>query len=545
MRIIHLADLHVGAKNAEQRNIGDLIQKATREYLTKIAEIIIKHKPDAVIIAGDLFDNAKEMVSLADLMYVTNALKILKEEKIPVIAIEGNHDKPREIETPKGKILMSPIRYLESLGYLIRVGTMSSEHLEQYKETIQAIESSYNNVEVKIAEIPGFSGKLFEKYVILNDTAFLGVEHRNVTATNPRILETMSLLFRSIGKIPVKVEKKVFIAHQTFDGIVPVQDIVHYKNEAISVAYLPEGFDYYALGHIHQFLESYKGYAHIIYPGIITPIAVDEFDYTYAQGELKTTKHANKGMILYDLEEKNYERIKVKGFRSIRIFISQEAPDLPNLMSKINANIQRSIVKAKDIDTKENFDVLHDKEAIVVDVESKNYKIFQNVDMRIIIEGIEQKFDVHANINVRLPKIEKEDIEELKGYEEYDFSKDIAEIFKNAFGDSYPLYIRFIEAMSSKKDLDVRRDSKLILEAVKDALAILYGEDADISKMLRAFARHVTKTEIIEELWKPPKESIKEFEEELKKAEQIEDKKEPKEKTKPKKKGMRTLFDLG
>lgn len=541
MKILHIADLHVGAHNLEQKKVGNLIQKVSRESLIKIAEKIVQYKPDVVIIAGDLFHVVKDVVSLADLTYVTAALKILREHNIPVIAIEGNHDKSREIETPKGKILMSPIRYLESLGYLLHVGILHTPDFDSYKELLRSQGSPYDNVKVKFSEIPGFTGAL-EKFVVIENTAFMGIDHKNVASISPEISERLFGLFRNIGKIPTEAEKKVFIAHQTFDGIVPKEEMFYYKNEALSIAYLPDGFDYYALGHIHEFLESFKEHAHIIYPGIITPLKADEFDYKYEKGKLMKTKHTNKGMILYDLDQNKYKRIKLKGFRSIRISILQESSDIQSLMVKINSAIQRSLNMAKEADLEEGYEVMHPKEGVIVDVELADYGGLSNVDLVSITDTIEQRYEIRANINFK-PLRSEEEIPDIEESMEYYSSSDLKEILKNAFGESYPLYLRFIELIGSKKDVDLQKDSKIIIEAVKDALSIIYGDHSDSTKALKAFAKHVVNIELLEDIEKEEKKEAVEVEEGILKEEVSEVKKEVKEK--PKKKGMKTLFDLG
>src|SRR5207302_2248874 len=50
------------------------------------------HRPvDFVVIAGDLFN--KRAIDALTLIHATEGLKKLKEKHIPVIAIEGNHDR--------------------------------------------------------------------------------------------------------------------------------------------------------------------------------------------------------------------------------------------------------------------------------------------------------------------------------------------------------------------------------------------------------------------------------------------------------------------
>lgn len=57
MKLVHLSDLHLGKRFKEQSMLED------QEYiLTKIINIIDIETPDAVMIAGDVYDNCSRIV---------------------------------------------------------------------------------------------------------------------------------------------------------------------------------------------------------------------------------------------------------------------------------------------------------------------------------------------------------------------------------------------------------------------------------------------------------------------------------------------------
>ena len=87
MKLFHLADLHFGKciHGYSMIEMGD--QPYWIEQILKKADEL---KPDAVLIAGDVYDRAvpsKEAVNLLD-----EFLTKLAERKIPVLLIAGNHD---------------------------------------------------------------------------------------------------------------------------------------------------------------------------------------------------------------------------------------------------------------------------------------------------------------------------------------------------------------------------------------------------------------------------------------------------------------------
>jgi DNA repair protein SbcD/Mre11 len=86
MKFIHTADWHLG-----KLVHGIYMTEQQREVLHQFVRLVEEEKPDAVVIAGDLYDRSvppTEAVELLDeILY-----KINVELQTPVIAISGNHD---------------------------------------------------------------------------------------------------------------------------------------------------------------------------------------------------------------------------------------------------------------------------------------------------------------------------------------------------------------------------------------------------------------------------------------------------------------------
>ncbi|MUT64426.1 exonuclease SbcCD subunit D [Paenibacillus sp. NEAU-GSW1] len=92
MKIFHTADWHLG-KLVQ----GVYMTEDQRYALEQFTAAVAEEKPDAVIIAGDLYDRAvppTEAVELLDELLN----KIVIELDTPVLAISGNHDSPDRID---------------------------------------------------------------------------------------------------------------------------------------------------------------------------------------------------------------------------------------------------------------------------------------------------------------------------------------------------------------------------------------------------------------------------------------------------------------
>lgn len=85
MRFIHLSDLHLGRRVHEFSMIED-----QRFILTQVLGLIDKEQPQAVLLAGDLYDKAVPSVEAVELLdwFLTE----LTARRLPVLAVSGNHD---------------------------------------------------------------------------------------------------------------------------------------------------------------------------------------------------------------------------------------------------------------------------------------------------------------------------------------------------------------------------------------------------------------------------------------------------------------------
>ncbi len=90
MKFLHLSDLHLGKRVNEFSMIED-----QKHILEQILAITVHEMPNAVLIAGDIYDKtvpSAEAVSLLD-----DFLAKLAQMHMPVFVISGNHDSPERI----------------------------------------------------------------------------------------------------------------------------------------------------------------------------------------------------------------------------------------------------------------------------------------------------------------------------------------------------------------------------------------------------------------------------------------------------------------
>ena len=90
MKLIHLSDLHLG------KRVNDFPMLEDQAYiLNRILEIIDAEQPDAVLIAGDVYD--KTVPSAETVALLDDFLVKLADRSLPVLLISGNHDSPERL----------------------------------------------------------------------------------------------------------------------------------------------------------------------------------------------------------------------------------------------------------------------------------------------------------------------------------------------------------------------------------------------------------------------------------------------------------------
>ncbi|WP_428664990.1 metallophosphoesterase family protein [Runella sp.] len=106
MKILHTADWHLGKRLEQFSRLEE-----QKEVLNEICEIAERESVDAVIIAGDLFDNFNPSSDAMGLLYST-LHRLSDFGSRAVIAIAGNHDSPERIDAPDALARVSGIIFV-------------------------------------------------------------------------------------------------------------------------------------------------------------------------------------------------------------------------------------------------------------------------------------------------------------------------------------------------------------------------------------------------------------------------------------------------
>lgn len=95
VRVVHAADIHLDSPLRGLGRLGDeelagRLRLATREAFGNLVRYVIEAEPDALVIAGDIYDGDWRDYSTG--VHFVAGMRDLEEAGIPVVMIRGNHD---------------------------------------------------------------------------------------------------------------------------------------------------------------------------------------------------------------------------------------------------------------------------------------------------------------------------------------------------------------------------------------------------------------------------------------------------------------------
>lgn len=233
LKFFHLSDLHIGLKLMNRDLKEDHIY-----ILNEIVDLAVQYQPDAVVIAGDIYDKAvpsAESVEVFD-AFISNLI-----EKLPgiyILLISGNHDSAPRVNCFRNILINQHV-------YMIGMPPQKSdEHIEKV-----VLKDDFGPVNFYL--LPFIKPSMVRKIVNEN-------QPENTVIPSLSYDETMR---KMLAREDIDTnERNVFVSHQFYlpKGM-KAEDIERTDSEIRTVGNVDEIgsdvleiFDYAALGHIHK-----------------------------------------------------------------------------------------------------------------------------------------------------------------------------------------------------------------------------------------------------------------------------------------------------
>ena len=145
MKILHTADIHIGAKNSKLPSDKQMIIKNENLYqIERFFNVAKSQGYDAILICGDLF-HTKNLSN----KIVTNFFDNVKNYSKPVIYIKGNHDEKFDYASlPENFIYLNENRPYFELQNVVFWATLNKDFIkEKFDKSKKNILLLHGNIE--------------------------------------------------------------------------------------------------------------------------------------------------------------------------------------------------------------------------------------------------------------------------------------------------------------------------------------------------------------------------------------------------------------
>lgn len=372
MKFFHISDLHIGLKLINR----DL--REDQEYILKcIVDMAAEEKPDAVVIAGDIYDRA---VPSAEACEVFDHFISLLSETLPegqIMMISGNHD-----SAPRVNVFRSVLqrRGIHMIG---NPPQEEGEHIEKV-----TLSDRYGCVNFYLLPFvkPSMIKKIVGQDENGNNLSYDDAVHRLIAGEN---IDTE--------------ERNVLVSHQFY---IPAgknaDDIERMDSEIKTVGNVDEvkgdilrRFDYAALGHIHK------------------PMTVGEDNYRYCGTPLACSVSEagqKKGIVCVEMGKKGETDIRVLPLRPLREVRIIEGNLKDVIEQGCNDYVTVVLTDKTDLDVADMQDRLRYAFPNLLEIRRKTIR---SADYRVSV-GLEDELDAYGLCTSFLKDLDDKEKELLK-----------------------------------------------------------------------------------------------------------------------------------
>jgi hypothetical protein len=403
MKFAHLADIHLGGWRQPEMQALNL--RAFQEAIG----ICIQEKVDFIIFAGDLFDTA--LPSIDTLKDAMSEFKRIHQAGIKCYIVSGSHD-----YSATGKTFLDVI---ERAGFC---------------KNISCLEEKEDKICVEVFED--------------NNVLFVGLPGKKSSA---EVDYFKKLLINGRDNLDSN-KLKIFVFHSTLTEAKPEgMDFI----DSVDAKDLPNGFDYYAGGHLHLVFDQLKNQAPVIYPGPVFPNNIDELEKLHSGSFYILEAEGNK------ITKKEKRDIRIKDVITLEVNVDSFSSDKANLkileeIEKQNLNDKIFLLKVKGTLSSGKTSDIDWKRITEKVTEKKAYSFLKSATG---LSTQELKLDV---------KTESQNIEEIENHFIKEYKTQISNDFK-CFSD---LITPLFNALETEKQESEKKDNfeARVFEEVKKIL---------------------------------------------------------------------------
>ncbi len=319
IRILHLADLHIGMENYGQLDPATGLNGRVMDFLRRLNEAVdyaLENEVDLVLFAGDAYKNREPNSTYR--REFARRIKRLADAGIPVVLLVGNHDLPTQEQRASS---------IEIFRTLAVPNILVASHDRLHRLTTR------RGAEIQVATVP----YPIRQRLLARD------EHKDKTIAELDAL-VQQLVTENIQALAAQVDPSlpaVLLGHFSVSeakfgserAVMLGRDVVVLKSALADPA-----FDYVALGHIHRHQELNDGQ----HPPIVYCGSLERIDF----GE----EQEAKGFVVADVRRGHtdwqFHPVAARRFLTIRADVRGETDPLAALLTTIaRHNLTDAIVR--------------------------------------------------------------------------------------------------------------------------------------------------------------------------------------------------------
>ncbi len=267
MRFFHTSDWHLG-----QNLYGQSREYEHAAFLAWLLDQITLHQPDALLIAGDVFDTVNPPIAAQEQLYRFLADAHTRLPTLQIIMIAGNHDSGGRIELPAPLLKALKTHVIGRVRWLT-AGVLDTEQL------LIPVLNQNNDIKgwclaipfLRPAEVTGGGQGLSTMEAVAHVYDQLITTAKLQAAGLPLVLMSHAHLVG--GAISEESERSIVIG----------------TAEALSTDLFPSDLDYVALGHLHR--PQLVGQDRIRYSGSPIPMSFSEESYQHQVLYVELSQH--------------------------------------------------------------------------------------------------------------------------------------------------------------------------------------------------------------------------------------------------------------
>ena len=320
MQLLHIADTHIGVENYGRLDAATGLHTRLQDFMKCLEFVIdtaLEREVDAVLFAGDAYKQASPNPTHEGKF--AEQMRRLRDHKIPVVMITGNHDIP----TSFGKT--TALNIFRTLG--------GEEHFIVV-ERPELIRVQTRKGVFQVACFPWPT-----RHILLTKDEYKNLSDEEITKTiEEKTHNRIEKFARDLDPdVPAVLLAHLAVADAVYSGS-ERSTIVGADPVILQGALKNPAFDYVALGHIHKHQDlNPQGHPHVVYPG-----SIERVDFGEAREE--------KGFCLVSLQkrESRYEFIPTPARRFIKIDVDVRGQDQPTdiiLKKLVTADIADAVVR--------------------------------------------------------------------------------------------------------------------------------------------------------------------------------------------------------